>query len=126
MSFIWRSFRPSSWDAIELLDKMVFDAKAYIYLTSLVTDADRQEEGISAANLGELAFVREAVSLRATLSTLWPVSSLATRAVRRSGLPDTDHEVVESRRVLTFPDAKFSFVTFFMFQPHEWETRQPR
>jgi len=33
---------------------------------------------------------------------------------------------VESRRVLMFYDAKVSFVSFFMFQRHEWETHQPR
>ena len=58
------------------------------------------------------------------MSTLQRVSSLATRAVRLLGLPNV--ELVESRRVLTFHDAKVSFIAFFVFQPREWETRQPR
>ena len=48
------------WDAIELLDKMVIDGKAYTCLTSLVTAAATPEEVVSAANLSDLAFVREA------------------------------------------------------------------
>ena len=55
------------------------------------------------------------------MSTLYPVSSLATRAVPRSGLPGI--EVAKSRRVLTLHDTKVSFITFFMFRPHEWEIR---
>ena len=47
------------WDAIELLDKMVFDGKAYTCLVLLVTAAATPEEGVSATNLGELAFVGE-------------------------------------------------------------------
>ena len=58
------------------------------------------------------------------MSTLYPVSSIATGAVPRSGLPGI--EVVESRTVLTLHDTKVSFITFFMFRPHEWETREPR
>ena len=48
------------WDAIELLDKMVIDGKAYTCFTSLVTAAVTPEEAVSAANLGDLTFVREA------------------------------------------------------------------
>ena len=39
---------------------MVFDGKADTRLTSLDSAAATPEEGVSAANLGELAFVREA------------------------------------------------------------------
>ena len=48
------------WVSIELLDKMVFDGKAYTCITSLVTATATPEEGVSATNFGELAFVREA------------------------------------------------------------------
>ena len=48
------------------------------------------------------------------MSTLYPVSSLSTRAVTRSGLPGI-HEVVELRRFLTVHDTKVSLITFFMF-----------
>ena len=47
------------WDAVELPDKMVFDGKAYTCLTSLVTARATPEEGVSATNLDDLAFVRE-------------------------------------------------------------------
>ena len=43
-----------------LLDKMVFDGKAYTYLTLFVTAVTTPEEGVSAANLADLAFVGEA------------------------------------------------------------------
>ena len=60
------------------------------------------------------------------MSTPYRASSLARRAVLRSGLPDD--EVVESMRVLTFHDAKVSFICFFCFwfRPQRWVTRQPR
>ena len=47
------------WDAVEFLDKMVFDGKAYTCLTSIVIAATTPEEGVSATNLGDLAFLRE-------------------------------------------------------------------
>ena len=113
------------WDVIELLDKMVFDGKAYTCLMSLVTAVATPEEGVSAANLGEPAFARDVCFVEGCdVDSVAHASSLAARAVHRSGFPDV--EVVESRRVLTLHDAKVSFITFFMFRPHEWETRQPR
>ena len=48
------------WAAIELLHKMVIDGKAYTCLTSLFTAEATPEEVVSAANLSDLAFVREA------------------------------------------------------------------
>ena len=48
------------WDAIELLDKMVFNGKAYSCLASLFIAVATPKEGVSATNLGELAFVGEA------------------------------------------------------------------
>ena len=39
---------------------MVIDGKAYTCLTLFVTAAATSEEGVSAANLGDLGFVREA------------------------------------------------------------------
>ena len=74
---------------------MVFDGKADTRLTSLDTAAATPEEGVSAANLSELAFVGEAgfaegCNVNSVAQALWllgsepPMCGFATTASRVS------------------------------------------